>query len=135
MQKVEPEEIVKYILDHPSVFMWYRWYLRQKYHLPYFTMSYSHDLRQKGVPVDFSTRDGVVIVLVPIYAPYGVGGGDILTATPESIVWTDGDIAYFGNWKFYGKFAWMVALNRKHPLRRYALTEMEKEARIRAGKA
>ena len=135
MPKVENEEIVKYILDHPSVFLWYRWYLRQKHHLPFFTLTYSEDLKQKGVPVDFSTRNGEVVVLVPIYTPYGIGGADILTTTPEKIQWSDGDFAYFGNWKFYGKFAWMVALDRKHPLRRYALGKMKKEERIRAGKA
>ena len=26
MSKVEVEEIVKYILDHPSTLLWYRWY-------------------------------------------------------------------------------------------------------------
>jgi len=134
MQKIENEEIVKYILDHPSTLLWYRWHLRKKHNLPFFSMSYSEDLKQKGVPVDLS-RDKEVIVLVPIYTLYGVGGAEVLTTTPDKIVWIDDDFAFYGNWKFYGKFAWMVSLNKKHPLRRYALGEMRKEAGMYAGKA
>jgi len=134
MQKVETEVIVKYILDHPSVFLWYRFYLRKKYSLPFFSIAYSTDLKQKGVPVDI-TRDGEVVVLVPVYTQYGVRGSEILTTTPDKIMWNDDDFAFFGNWRFYGKFAWMVSLNRKHPLRRYALGEMRKEERMHAGKS
>ena len=134
MSKVETEEIVKYILDHPSTFLWYRWYLRRKHHLPFFSLVYSEDLRQKGVPVDIN-QDREVVVLVPIYTPYGVGGAEIMLTTPDKVMWADEDFAFFGNWKFYGKFAWMVSLNRKHPLRRYALSEMQKEMRMHAGKS
>jgi hypothetical protein len=135
MQKVEVEQIVRYIIEHPSTLLWYRWYLKKRHNLPFFTLSYSADLKQKGVPVDM-TRDKEVVVLVPVYTPYGVGGANILTTTPEAIMWSDGDFAFWGNWKFYGRFAWMASLNRKHPLRRYVLGEMKREEKLHGtGKA
>ena len=130
MSKVEVEMIVKYILDHPSTLMWYRWYLNKRYHRPFFSESYSFDFRQKGVPVDVD-REKEVMVLVPLYTMYGVRGSDIIFIPFDKIRWTDGDIAFFGNWRFYGKFAWAVATKRRHPLKTFVIHEMEKEAKIR----
>jgi len=129
MQKVEVEMIVKYILDHPSTLMWYRSYLRKKYRRPFFSEAYSYDFKQKGVPVDIN-HDHEVMVLVPLYTIYGIRGADVIFTTPDQIQWADGDIAYFGNWRFYGKFAWAVALKKKHPLKRYVVAEMKKEAEL-----
>ena len=130
MQKVAADLIAKYILDHPTSLLWYRFYLKKKHNLPFFTLTYSYDLRQKGVPVDM-TRDGDVILLIPVYTPYGVSGSDIRITVPQQVSWYDGDFAFWGNWKFYSRFAWMVAINRKHPLRKYVISEIKKEEKIR----
>jgi len=90
--------------------------------------------KQKGVPVDVN-HDHEVMVLIPLYTTYGIRGADVILTTPDKIQWADGDIAYFGNWRFYGKWAWSVALNKKHPLRRYVLREIEKEEEWRARKS
>jgi len=125
--------IVKYILDHPTTLMWYRWYLKKKYRRPFFSEAYSYDFKQKGVPVDVN-RDKDVMILIPLYTTYGVRGSDIIFTPFDKIQWVDGDIAYFGNWRFYGKWAWSVALNKKHPLRRYVLGEIKKEEEIRGSR-
>jgi len=50
MSKVEVEMIIKYILDHPTTLMWYRWYLKKKYHRPFFSEAYSYNFQTEGRP-------------------------------------------------------------------------------------
>jgi len=129
MQKIGSEEVVRYILDHPETIIWYREFLAGKTGKPFFTEVYSRDFAEKGVAVDLVTVNWSrkVMILVPLKTSLGIRGSEVVITGPKRVIWMGGDFAYLGNWRFYGKWAWYVALTPRHPLNRYV------KAKIRRG--
>ncbi len=129
MQKTSPEEIVRYILDHPETIIWYREYITAKTGRPFFTEVYSKDFAEKGVAVDLVTVNWnkKVMVLIPLRTSLGIRGSEVVVADPKRVIWMGGDFAYLGNWTFYAKWAWYVALTRRHPLNKYVRKKMTEE--------
>jgi len=121
MQEVGPEEVVRYILDHPSVIIWYKEYITGKTGKPFFTEVFSKDFAEKGVAVDLVTVNWSrrVMILVPLKTSLGIRGSDVVLANPKRVLWFGGDFAYLGNWRFYAKWVWYVALTARHPLNKY----------------
>jgi len=130
MQKIRPEEIVRYILDHPDIIIWYREYLNIKTGRPFFTEVYSKDLAQKGVAVDLVAINWSkkVMILIPVKTYLGVRGSEVIVTDPKRVMWFGGDFPYYGNWLFYGKWAWYVALSPRHPLNKYVKKKMREES-------
>jgi len=129
VQKIRPEMIVKYILDHPETIVWYKEYLTGKTGKPFFTEVYSKDFAERGVAVDVVTInwDKKVMILVPVKTPLGIRGAEVVVTSHKNVLWFGGDIPYFGNWAFYGKWAWYVSLHGRHPLHRYVMKKLKGE--------
>ena len=130
MQKIGPEEIVRYILDHPETIIWYREYITAKTGKPFFTEVYSKDFAQKGVAVDLVTVNWAkrVMILIPLRTYLGVRGAEVIVTDPKRVMWFGGDFPYLGNWTFYAKWAWYVALTPRHPLNKYVKKKIKEES-------
>jgi hypothetical protein len=130
MQKIGSEEIVRYILDHPYVIIWYKEYITAKTGKPFFTEVFSRDFAEKGVAVDLVTINWSrkVMILVPLRTSLGIRGSEVVLTDPKRVMWMGGDFPFLGNWRFYAKWVWYVALTPRHPLNRYV------KAKIKEGK-
>ncbi|ASO67405.1 hypothetical protein c131 [Metallosphaera turreted icosahedral virus] len=129
MQKIGPEEVVRYILDHPATIIWYKEYITGKTGKPFFTEVYSKDFAEKGVAVDLVTVNWSrkIMILVPVKTSLGIRGSEVVLTDPRRVLWMGGDIPFLGNWMFYAKWAWYVAQTPRHPLNKYVRKKMREE--------
>lgn len=129
MPKNDSDVVLKYVLDHPEVMVWYKEYLTGKTGRPFFTEVFSRDFAEKGVAVDLVTVNWSkkIMILVPIKTNLGVRGSEVIVTDPKRVVWMGGDFPYLGNWMFYAKWAWYVALTPRHPLHKYVKAKIKGE--------